>query len=149
MRSWSRSMFVVVGLSIVCVLAGASRVLASDDDKDVARPSAGRGERPAQLAPLYISFAALQVLDMHSTKMALGNNARATEGNPLIGGLANSTVGMLAVKTAAAASVVYMNERLWKKNRKAAIFTMIGLNAGYALIVAHNYRIAANGAPAH
>ena len=127
---------------------GASRVRAADDKEQTARPLLQTPfERPAPLRPLYISFAALQVLDVHFTKMALGSNPQASEANPIMGSVVGSTVGMITLKTTAAVGIYYMSERLWKQNRRAAIWTMIGLNVGYGLVVAHNYRVASSGTP--
>jgi hypothetical protein len=47
---------------------------------------------------------------------------------------------LIAVKAAAAAGTIFLSDRLGRKHRKAAIGLMIALNAGYALVVAHNYR---------
>src|SRR5690348_14223640 len=51
----------------------------------VLRPAV-TAHRPAALVPLYISFAALEALDAHSTIAGLGNGAQ--EANPAMSGLA-------------------------------------------------------------
>jgi hypothetical protein len=38
---------------------------------------------------------------------------------------------------------IYLTEKLWKRNRKAAVWTMIGIHVGDGGAVAHNYRLAA------
>src|SRR6202043_1187700 len=53
-----------------------------------------RPDRPPALAPLYISFAVLQVLDIHSTLRAPDFGAR--EANPLVGGLLASPAAFVA-----------------------------------------------------
>lgn len=40
-------------------------------------------------------------------------------------------------------ATIFATERMWKTNRKAALLTMIALNATYGAIAVHNYRVAA------
>jgi hypothetical protein len=94
--------------------------------------------RPAALLPLYISFGALQVLDARFTVRAIDGGA--VEANPLMKGLASNEVGMLSVKAAATAGVIYANELMWKRNKTAAVFFMIATNSAMAWVVQHNYR---------
>ena len=47
---------------------------------------------------------------------------------------------MLAIKVGATAGTIFAVEKLWRHNRTAAVLTMIGVNAGYALLVGSNYR---------
>lgn len=96
--------------------------------------------RPAALIPLYVSFATLQALDARSTVSALAKGA--TEANPLLGGVTEHTGAFLALKMGAAASTVFLTEKLWKRNPVAAVALMVGLNSAYAIIVAHNYGVA-------
>ena len=94
--------------------------------------------RPSPLVPLYLSFAALQVADVASTHQALKAGGR--EANPVVKGFAGNEAAMVAVKAGATAGTILLTERLWKKNRPAAVILMLGLNGAYAAIVAHNYR---------
>ena len=110
--------------------------------EDAAEPPArvvSERTRPLALPPLYGSFAALQILDVHSTLRALGNGGR--EANPIMRGAAGSPAAMLAIKMGATATTIYATERLWKKNRVAAIVLMATLNSAYSVIVAHNYSV--------
>lgn len=95
-------------------------------------------ERPSALVPLYISFATLQALDAHSTMTALDHGARET--NPVIRGAMTMPAGMVALKAGTAVGVIYLTEKLWKRNRVAAVLTMVALNSAYVTIAAHNYR---------
>ena len=52
------------------------------------------------------------------------------------------SVGMLTVKAATAGVTIYTVEKLWRRNRIAAIATMLAVNSAYAAIAAHNYRVA-------
>jgi hypothetical protein len=104
-----------------------------------ARPA----RRPAILVPLYGSFAGLQALDAHSTRQALDRGHR--EANPLMEPATRRNTTMIGVKVVATLGTVLAVERLWRKSRVAAVLTMIGVNAGYAAVVASNYRRARDG----
>ena len=97
-------------------------------------------DRPAPLVPLYIAFVGLQALDVHSTFSALEGGAR--EANPMVRGALGSPAGLFLLKAGTAAGVVLITEKLWPRNRTAAVITMIALNSAYATIAAHNYRTA-------
>jgi hypothetical protein len=105
-----------------------------------AAPIAPRLRRPTALLPLYLSFSALQVLDIHSTVGALDRGA--VEANPLMRSMVGSEVGLIAVKAAGTVGVVYAGEQLWKKNKTAAIVFMVASNSAMAWVVQHNYRAA-------
>jgi hypothetical protein len=90
--------------------------------------------RGATLPALYGTYAALQVLDIVSTKQAIAAGAR--EQNPLMRG--GNTGAMLAVKAAAGVGTIYFAERAWKKNKTGAIVLMAVLNGATAAIAAHN-----------
>jgi hypothetical protein len=94
--------------------------------------------RPAALLPLYASFGALQALDGRSTMNAMDRGYR--EMNPLMGPATGSRGAMIATKLATTAATIAGAELLWRRNRVAAVLTMIGINGAYAAIVAHNYR---------
>jgi hypothetical protein len=88
-----------------------------------------------ELGPLYVSFAALQLLDAHST---LTSGAR--EANPVVQPFVARPVAFVALKTATAVGTVYIAERLWRRDRKKALVLMVAVNAAYAAVVARNYR---------
>ena len=94
--------------------------------------------RPAALLPLYVSFGALQALDAHSTSRALSNGA--VEANPAMRPFTGSTAGMLALKAAATTGVIYASERMWKRNKAAAVVFMVAANSAMVWVVQHNYR---------
>ena len=97
------------------------------------------GRRPAALLPLYISFASLQALDLASTTRALDRGAH--EANPIVAPLTSSTSALIAVKAGSTAAIIYLTERLRKRHPVAAVVLMVGLNAGYASLIAHNYSV--------
>jgi hypothetical protein len=96
--------------------------------------------RPNSLLPLYLSFAAFQALDVHSTLGAL--NRGGVEANPLMKSVTGNPASLVAIKAAGTAGVLYTSERLWKKNPAAAIVFMIGANSAMAWVVQNNYRAA-------
>jgi hypothetical protein len=98
--------------------------------------------RPGLLIPLYVMQFTLHGLDVHSTVRALENGHR--EANPLFKDA--STATMTGAKLASSAVSVLIAEKLWKKNRIAAVLMMASVNGALAAVVANNYQIA--GTPA-
>jgi ABC-type uncharacterized transport system permease subunit len=80
------------------------------------------------------------MLDAASTMSALDRGA--VEANPLMKGIASTPATLIAVKAAAAASTIFLVERIARKNRWGAVVTMIALNSVYAMVVSHNYGVA-------
>lgn len=97
-----------------------------------------RVTRPAALLPLYVSFGALQAADAHSTMRAMGRGS--VELNPLMMGAVGSQQTLTVVKVATTAATIAGAELLWRRNRVAAIVTMVAINGAYAAIVMHNYQ---------
>jgi hypothetical protein len=102
----------------------------------------GRPESRASkaLLPLYASTAVLQLLDMHSTLTAMKHGA--VEGNPLMAGVTSQGPAFLAVKAGIAASTIFAVRGLAKRNKLAAIVTLIGINSAYGFVISHNYKLA-------
>jgi hypothetical protein len=96
--------------------------------------------RPGALVPLYASFGALQILDTRSTLQALGRGG--VEANPVMKGVVNHRVALFAVKAAATTGVIVASEKMWKKNRTAAVIFMVATNSAMAWVVQHNSRVA-------
>jgi uncharacterized protein DUF5658 len=94
--------------------------------------------RPAALSGLYVSLAALNALDVYSTTRALNNGAR--EVNPVMASTNGNYGAALAIKAATTTSSIYLAEKLWKRNRAAAIGTMLAVNGVTAAIAARNFR---------
>ena len=94
--------------------------------------------RPAALTPLYVSFATLQALDLHSTMKGVAGGG--AEANPAMKPLVSQPAAFMVAKVAATAATVYVSERLWRSHRVAAVVLMLGVNSAYAVIVASNYR---------
>jgi hypothetical protein len=128
-------------LATLILLVGlASTATAQSSRSPAPLVSPVQPERPAALVPLYVTFAGLQALDVHSTWMALG--AGAKESNPIVRGTLGNPAGMVAMKSATAVGVMLLTEKLWRHHRTAAVVSMIALNSAYAVIAARNYRLA-------
>jgi hypothetical protein len=96
-------------------------------------------DRPGALMPLYGSLIALQGLDIHSTRRALGSGG--SEANPAMRPVVKNSAAFVAVKAGATAGVIWASEKLWKKNRKAAVIFASVVNVAMAAVVANNYRV--------
>lgn len=107
----------------------------------VVRPATTPQTRPAPLVGLYVSLAGLHALDIVSTQKALA--AGAVEANPVMAPFARSPLALAVVKAGVTGATILATEQIWKRNRKAAVLTMIALNATYGAIAARNYRVAA------
>jgi hypothetical protein len=115
-----------------------ARPIAEAAENVYLRRAEARPRRPSMLVGLYSTMSVLNVLDVYSTTRALDSGAR--EANPLVARTAGSFGSSLAIKAATTATSIYFAEKLWKKNRVAAIVTMVAVNAGTAAIVARNFR---------
>lgn len=91
--------------------------------------------RPKAMIPLYSTLIGLQVADAALTVQGL--NAGARELNPL---MRNST-SMTLTKVATMATTVVIAERMWKRNKPAAIAALVAANVVSGVIVARNARI--------
>ena len=111
-----------------------------NEPDNLRKPAEGAVSRRGVLVPLYVSYAALQALDAHSTFRALGGGS--SEINPVMRGAAGNPVALVAIKASLAASTIYLVEKVRAQHRRAALVLMTALNSAYALVVAHNYRAA-------
>lgn len=94
--------------------------------------------RPGVLPALHVSFAALQVLDAESTLR--GVSAGGYELNLILGAVVDRPAAFFAVKGGMTALTPFLNERLWKRNRKASVILITVIDSAYVLVVANNYR---------
>jgi Domain of unknown function (DUF5658) len=143
----------LLSVALAASASAQDRVTAGDDSSEpAAKPPATQIERaavapfqpaerrPPALIPLYASFVTLEMLDVHSTSRALANGG--VEANPAIRGVAGNAAAMIAMKAAGSASLIFASEKIWKKNRTAAVVLMIATNSAMAWVVAHNYQVA-------
>ena len=94
-------------------------------------------KRPVLLPALYVTLGAMQAWDLHSTSAAI--RAGAHEANP-VAALATSNGSLLGLKVATTASTIFFAERVWKKNRVAAVVMMTAINGATAAVAMHNMR---------
>jgi hypothetical protein len=141
----------VTALSIAWATSAAAQAVAVPDSPRVViaptsliRVEPPPAKRPMILPALYVSLGAVQAWDVYSTSAAL--KAGAIEGNPLVAPIAGNSAGMIAMKVGTAATTVFFAERLWKKNRVAAIVMMAGINGATAAIAMRNIRNARTAA---
>ncbi|HEY5618479.1 MAG TPA: DUF5658 family protein [Vicinamibacterales bacterium] len=94
--------------------------------------------RPSVLPALYVSYAALQVFDIYSTRQALAQGA--SEANPLMQQVVGNQSAFWAVKASATLGTILAAEHLWKKknNKMAAIAVLVASNAVAAVVAARN-----------
>jgi len=106
---------------------------------DIAMPGPGAGSTSLRRS-MYVSFAALQVMDIMSTSRAISGGA--TEANPVMSGFVNNKAAFYGVKAATALSTVFIAERIARSHPRRAAIMMAVVNVGYAAVVAHNYHVA-------
>jgi hypothetical protein len=106
-----------------------------------AAPSQVRiGGSSAMLKSLYASTAIMQGLDIHSTMSVLHRGGG--EANPLMAGLVQHKAAFIGVKAALATGTILAARQIGKRNKVAAVATLVAINSAYALVVQHNYRVA-------
>ncbi len=151
----SKRSMLVLAVALVAAQAANAQELASGTDpampgveasvadqdwtgRPVVAPRAAR--RPGALPWLYVSFGAVQALDVYSTARALESGAK--EQNPVLAQFRGHLGATLALKAATGAATIFAVERLWKKNRAGAIAVMVAANGVTAVVAAHNWRVA-------
>jgi hypothetical protein len=92
------------------------------------------------LNSLYVTTVAMQALDIHSTLQAMSSGA--VEGNPIMSKVAGNPGAFIATKAAVAAVSVWAAHKMSKRNKAAAVVTLVAVNSAYAMIVGNNYRLA-------
>ena len=90
--------------------------------------------------PLYVSFAALQVMDVQSTHRAITDGS-GREGNAVMAPIVRNPAAFIAVKAGVTAAAIWGTEKIWKKNRVGAIVFMAIANSAMVTVVAHNYSV--------
>lgn len=134
----------VWGIALILLVTWAPPARASEDDAllprahGVGTPANDGGSRTLKV--LYGSYTTLQVLDVTSTLEAL--NSGATEMNPVVRATGGEMAKFVLLKAGTGAAVIALNRSLAKKNKGAAIVTMVVLNIATAAVVAHNMRTA-------
>jgi hypothetical protein len=128
-------------LALMLSLATTPAAFASDrtDDGANARTAAASTLAPsrAPIVWLYVSAGVLQAMDLYTTSRGMKGGAHET--NALIRkGNSGTTIALKAATTAAG---IVLAEKLWKKNKAAAILSMVAANAITSYAVVNNYRV--------
>jgi hypothetical protein len=92
------------------------------------------------LNSLYVSTAVMQGLDVHSTFAVL--NSGGGEGNPVMAGVVTNKAAFIGIKAGIATGTILAARQIAKRNKVAAIATLVAINSAYAFVVQHNYRVA-------
>ena len=93
-------------------------------------------KKPMMIGALSASLAALQVFDIYSTSKGLSQGAR--EANPLMQGVVGNKAAFWAMKGATTAVPIALAAKMWKKNKAAAIATLVVANGVQAMVAARN-----------
>ncbi|MEO7191896.1 MAG: DUF5658 family protein [Vicinamibacterales bacterium] len=86
---------------------------------------------------LYAATVVTQALDVHSTRNVLNSGGR--EANPALRGIAGNTPAFIAMKAAVASGTILATRQIARTHKTAAILALVGINSGYAILLAHNY----------
>lgn len=97
-----------------------------------------KARRPVALPVLYVTLGTLQAFDVYTTAKVLGGGG--IERNPLIGPVTGNTAALAAVKAGSTAATIFFAERLWRRNKAAAIAAMVVTNGIMVTVVANNVR---------
>jgi hypothetical protein len=92
------------------------------------------------LQSLMVTSAVMHALDVHSTISVMRHGG--AEGNPLLTGIVANKGAFIAFKAGVATASILAAKSLAKRNKVAAIATMVGINSAYAMVVSHNYKLA-------
>lgn len=121
--------------------AATPQVVVATDQRPVNFESTfQRQGRSPLMTSLYASTAVMQALDVHSTLLALDRGA--VEANPLMSGATRNKAAFIAIKAGVAFSSVMAARNMSKRNKVAAVLTLVAVNSAYAMIVNHNYKVA-------
>jgi len=121
----------------------AAAVAPADQLPTFFRPVVDPYRKPSQshlMVGLYAATAVMQALDVHSTLSAFKTGA--VEGNPLMSGVSGNKASFIAMKAAVATSAIFAAKGLAKRNKVAAIATLVAINSAYAIVARHNYQVA-------
>ena len=118
----------------------APRFNAEQIQRALPPPAPRRNGSSTLMTSLYASTVVMQALDVHSTLAAFG--AGATEANPLMQEVTKNPAMFMAVKAGVAATTILAAKQISKRNKVAAVATLVAINSAYAIVVSHNYRVA-------
>jgi hypothetical protein len=125
--------FAVISVS----MAGVGHAAEADETAPMSI-SVVQAKRPAILPALYASLGVMQAWDIYSTSAAMKAGAR--EANPAAAPFAGNAGSLIALKATTTASTIFFAERMWKKNKVAAIVMLTAINGATAAVSIHNMR---------
>ena len=133
---------IVVQRDAAAMVAAFAQTAALDVRQlDLQFPAAPPSPRSSRvLASLLVSTVVMQALDVHSTFQVLDRGG--LEANPVMAPLAGNRGAFIATKAAVATATVLAARHLGKRNKVAAIATLVAVNSAYAFVIDHNYRVA-------
>jgi hypothetical protein len=147
--SLTRALAVTMLVGGFAIPAGAQivddRTSAADDSRDhrapvvAVAPPAG-WSAPALHVSLATGFASLQALDTITTLRSV-HGGTAVEANPLMGGLAQHPAAFVGLKAGLTTVTILSMRSLSRNHPKAAVLTLIALNAGSAYVVRSNFQV--------
>jgi Domain of unknown function (DUF5658) len=108
--------------------------------QDTPRQSFRESIADSVLRSLYVSTPILHAIDGWTTLQVIKLGGR--EMNPIIATSARHPALLAGVKGAFAAGEIYVVHRIGKTHKFRAIAAIAGLNVAYAMVTAHNLRIA-------
>lgn len=140
MATWPTTMAIAPTTSAFAVASAAPRLSAEQIQRALPPPVDRRNQPSKLMTSLYASTVAMQALDVHSTLSAF--RAGASEANPLMQDVTKNPAMFMAVKAGVAATTILAARQLSKRNKMAAVATLVAINSAYAMVVSHNYRVA-------
>lgn len=93
-------------------------------------------DHPSSFRAMSLSYQAISGLDWFTTVRALNNGHR--EANPVLAPVASNPTALLVTKSVSMIATLYVAERLWQRNRAAAVATMVAANVIMGCVVVHN-----------
>jgi hypothetical protein len=130
-----------IALVFLLAAAGAARAQSPDAAVQPSDPPRTAWSSPALHVTLGSAFVGLQTLDVVTTLRGL-QRGTAVEANPLMGSVVANPAALIALKSGLTAATLVSMHGLGRSHPKAAVLTMIALNAAGALVVRSNFRFA-------
>lgn len=123
----------------VVVLGGVVELPALDPPAP--RPSASCRPRPRLLTPMLVAHTGLQLADAHSTLRGLAAGAVEANSSPIAQWSVRSPARAYGVSAAAAGLTWWGAGVIACRYPRPAVWLVGALNAVYAVVVAHNWRL--------
>jgi uncharacterized protein DUF5658 len=106
-------------------------------DPQPAVPAAAAEPPRALMVSLFAGFIAAQALDVHSTLRGLDAGGR--EANGAMRWATGDPATFITLKAATTTATCLIVDRVRRSHPRGAMFLLVGIDAAYAAVVAHNY----------